>query len=84
MTTNQLSTIILICIVIGGGVSAPLLSSRSSREETDEMVQLFDPGLFKEHVGLFDDYGVRPGADWLQHDFAHLDDQQRHLEEDYF
>ncbi|CAL8404821.1 unnamed protein product [Boreogadus saida] len=83
MTTNQLSTIILICILIGGGVSTPLLS-RSSREEPDEMVQLFDPDLFKEHVGLFDDYGVRPGADWLQHDFAHLDDQQRHLEEDYF
>ena len=51
--------LLLILVLIGGGLAAPLWN-RGRGEETANLELISDPHLVKDHISLFDDYGVRP------------------------
>ncbi|KAK6297835.1 hypothetical protein J4Q44_G00324180 [Coregonus suidteri] len=59
MNTRDWMAVLLIFLLIGGGLAAPL-RNRGRGEETANLELISDPHLIKDHISLFDDYGLRP------------------------
>ncbi|AWP01191.1 Hypothetical protein SMAX5B_005649 [Scophthalmus maximus] len=70
------AVLVIVSVVIGGVLSAPVLTS------TAELALLFDPGLLKRHVSLTDDYGERPVLPRLPPDSGNP--YRPNLEDEYY
>ncbi|AWP01186.1 Hypothetical protein SMAX5B_005649 [Scophthalmus maximus] len=76
---DMFAVLVIVSVVIGGVLSAPVLTSGDS---TAELALLFDPGLLKRHVSLTDDYGERPVLPRLPPDSGNP--YRPNLEDEYY